>query len=151
MTPTAITLRPITSANLWEICRLKVADEQAGFVASNAGSIAQAYVEPSFRPLAVYAGEEPVGFTMYGREESTGRWWLVRLMIDHLYQGQGYGRSAMNALLPLMIEQAGMDEIYTSYMPGNDNAAALYRSLGFVDTGVMDDDEHVMRLNVHST
>ncbi|HUG13528.1 MAG TPA: GNAT family N-acetyltransferase [Thermomicrobiales bacterium] len=148
MTAPAITLRAITPDNLWDVCRLRVTDEQSEFVESNAGSIAQAYVEPSFRPYAIYADDEPVGFTMYGKEESTGRWWVVRLMVDQRYQRKGYGRSAMEALLPMMIEQVGMDEIVTSYVPGNGVAASLYRSLGFVDSGEMDEDEHLMRLSI---
>ena len=145
-----VTLRAITPDNLWDICRLRVADDQKEFVASNAGSIAQAYVEPSFRPFAIYAGDEPVGFTMYGREESTGRWWLVRLMVDQRYQARGHGRAALQLLLPMMIDEVGMDEIFTSYMPGNEVAAALYRSIGFVDTGEMDEGEHLMRLDIRT-
>ena len=148
MTDLTISLRPITRDNIAAVCRLRVAEDQEEFVARNVSSIAEAYVEPTFRPLAVYAGDELVGFTMYGQDESNGRWWVIRLMIDRPRQGRGYGRQAMEALIPLMIEREGMGEIFTSYVPGNEAAAHLYRSLGFVDTGEMDEGEHLMRLDV---
>ena len=62
----AVTLRPITRDNLWAVLRLRLHPGQEDFVADNAVSIANAYVEPTFVPLAVYAGEEPVGFAMDG-------------------------------------------------------------------------------------
>lgn len=46
----------------------KVTPEQEDFVAPNLYSIAEAYVEPSWTPLAIYAGEELVGFSMFGRD-----------------------------------------------------------------------------------
>ncbi len=143
-----ISLRPITRDNIAEVCRLRVAEDQEEFVSRNVSSIAEAYVEPTFRPLALYAGDDLVGFTMYGQDESTGRWWVIRLMIDRPQQGKGFGRQAMEALIPLMIEREGMDQIFTSYVPGNEGAAHLYRSLGFIDTGEMDEGEHLMRLDV---
>lgn len=148
MTAPRITLRPVTRDNFDAVICLRVADDQTRFVASNVYSLAEAYVESQFYPFAIDAADEPVGFTMYGFEEPTGRWWIVRLMIAHAHQGKGYGRRAMELLIPLMVERHGMDSIITSYDPGNDVAASLYRGLGFVDTGEMDDGEHVMRLNV---
>jgi diamine N-acetyltransferase len=148
MTAPAITLRAVTRDNFDAVIGLRVADDQTHFVASNEYSLAEAYVESQFYPFAIYAGDEPVGFTMYGFEEPTGRWWIVRLMIAHAQQGKGFGRRAMELLIPLMTERHRMDSIVTAYEPGNDVAASLYRSLGFVDTGEMDDDEHLMRLNV---
>lgn len=143
-----ITLRPITRGNIWAVCDLRVGDDQKDFVATNEDSILTAYVEPSFRPFGVYAGDELVGFTMYGYEDPPGRWWVVRLMIDQRFQGRGYGRTAMELLLPMMVERECMTEIVTSFVPGNKVAARLYESLGFVDTGEIEDGEPLLRLDV---
>jgi len=148
MTAPAITLRAVTPDNFDAVIGLRVADEQSNFVAPNLYSLAETYVEPTYRPFAIYVGDDPVGFTMYGRDERTGEWWIMRLMIAHAHQAQGYGRVAMEALIALMIAEHGMSEIVTSFEPENDVAAKLYRRLGFVDTGEIVDDELVMRLDV---
>lgn len=147
--PQQIILRPITRENLEECCHLRVAPEQVEFVESNVGSIAEAYVTPEFHPLAIYDGEQMVGFTMYG-EEPIGRWWVIRLMVDPRFQGRGYGRAAMLALFDLMRERHGCDEITTSVVPGNSIAEGLYESLGFRATGEIDEDEIVMLLDLNA-
>jgi diamine N-acetyltransferase len=139
-----ISLREITRDNIYEVLRLRVTDDQRVFVADNAVSLAETWVEPSFRPLAIYAGEELVGFTMYGLEEATGRWWIIRLMIVPEHQGRGYGRAAMNVLTQVMMEREAASEVVTSCDPANVVARHLYSSLGFHETGEIDDGEVVM-------
>jgi diamine N-acetyltransferase len=117
-------------------------------VAPNIDSIANAYVEPTFVPLAVYAGDDLVGFAMYGQHPDTGAWWVIRLMIALEYQGRGYGRAAMETMIDLMAERTGCEEIVTSFVPGNTIAAALYASLGFQPTGEEEDGEPLLRLRL---
>ena len=148
---TGVSLRAITRENYRAVIRLKVGAEQETFVADNVFSLAETWVEPSFQPLAIYHLDEPVGFTMYGLEESTGRWWVIRLMVDERYQARGYGRAAMQLLLQLMVVRHAMKQIVTSYEPGNDGAAALYRTLGFRDTGEIDEGEYLMVLDLPAT
>jgi diamine N-acetyltransferase len=150
MPTTTVTLRPITPDNVWAVCSLAVDDTQLDFVAPNIDSlIASAYIHtPRCYPFAIYAGNDLVGFAMYSYEETPGRWWVHRLMIDRRFQGRGYGRAAMNVLIPLMVEREGMTHIVTSYVPQNRIAARLYESLGFRDTGEMDDGEVLMMLDV---
>ncbi len=142
----AVTLRPITRENLGAVLRLRKHPDQEGFVPDNAASLALAYVEPTFAPLAVYAGEEPVGFAMYGQHPDTGAWWVIRLMIDREQQGQGYGRAAMEAVIEMMAERVGCEEIVTSFVPSNAVAAGLYAGLGFRPTGEIEDGEPLVRL-----
>jgi diamine N-acetyltransferase len=127
---------------------LKVHPEQEHFVAPNIDSITNAYVEPTFVPMAVYAGEDLVGFAMYGKHPDTGAWWVIRLMIAQEHQGKGYGRAAMETLLDLMVERTGCAEITTSFVPDNTVAAALYESLGFVPTGEEEDGEPLLLLRL---
>lgn len=60
-----VTLRPLTEENWIECIRLNVTDEQKGYVADNLFSIAETRFEPDWVPLAIYADEVMVGFTMY--------------------------------------------------------------------------------------
>ncbi len=144
----AVTLRPITRDNLWAVLRLRLHPGQEDFVADNAVLIANAYVEPTFVPLAVYAGEEPVGFAMDGQHPDTGAWWVIRLMIDREHQGKGCGRAAMEAVIEMMAHRVGCDEIVTSFVPSNPAAAGLYASLGFRPTGEIEDGESLVCLRL---
>src|SRR5918998_3001120 len=143
-----VTLRPITRDNLWAVVDLKLHPSQEKFVEENVASIANAYVEPTFVPLAVYAGDALVGFAMYGPHPATGAWWVLRLMIDREHQGRGYGRGAMEAVLAMMAERVGCAEVVTSCVPANAVAAGLYASLGFRPTGEVEDGEPPVRLRV---
>ena len=143
-----VTLRPITQENLWAVVDLKPHPGQEAFVEDNVASIANAYVEPTFVPLGVYAGEALVGFAMYGRHPVTGAWWVIRLMIDREHQGKGYGRAAMEAVIEMMAERVGCEEIVTSFVPANAVAAGLYASLGFRPTGEIEDGEPLVRLRL---
>ena len=145
-----VTLRPITRDNLWAVVDLKLHPGQEVFVEDNVASIANAYVEPTFVPLGVYAGDALVGFAMYGQHPppDTGAWWVIRLMIDREQQGKGYGRAVMEAVIAMMAERVGCEEIVTSFNPENAVAAALYASLGFLPTGEIEDGEPLVRLRL---
>ena len=143
-----VTLRPITGDNLWAVVDLKLHPGQEKFVEENVASIANAYVEPTFVPFAVYAGDALVGFAMYGQHPHTGAWWVIRLMIDREHQGKGYGRAAMEALIAMMAERVGCEEIVTSFVLANTVAAELYASLGFRPTGEIEDGEPLVRLRL---
>jgi diamine N-acetyltransferase len=144
----AITLRAITRDNLSQCLRLSTTEEQKNFVAPNVRSIAEAYVEPTFVPLAIYADDMLVGFVMYGRDPQTGFDWVIRLMIDAQHQGQGYGRAAMHEVLVRIRQQPECKEIRISYEPENTIAEQLYRSMGFEPTGEIEEGEVVARLAV---
>ncbi len=144
----AVTLRDITADN-WRACvRLSVAPEQEHFVASNAYSLAQSKYEPELIPLGIYDDETMVGFIMYRPMDfGVGKVWAVyRLMVAHEHQGKGYGRAGMNLLLNRLKTVPDYAGVLISFVPDNDAARQLYASLGFLDTGEMDDGEIVYRL-----
>lgn len=143
-----ISLQPITHENLRDVLRLEVAPEQQGFVATNGVSIAQCYLEREWVPLAVHLDQTPIGFILHTREADTGIDWIIRFMIAAPYQGQGYGRQALQLMITQIATQPAAREIRLSYVPGNQHAVALYHSLGFVETGEIEDDEVIMALPV---
>jgi diamine N-acetyltransferase len=143
-----VTLQNITRDN-WRACiKLTTTEAQTHFVATNVVSIAQAYVEPSFVPLAIYNDDTMIGFAMIGRDEETGADWIIRFMIDQTMQRKGYGRAAMQALLARLTQQPDCREIRISYEPDNSVAERLYQSLGFHPTGEVEHGEVIARLAV---
>lgn len=143
-----ISLQPITRDNWRQVSRLHLADDQQSFVAPNLYSIAQSKFEPTWEPLALYAGADLVGFAMWGTDADDGRYWIIRLMVDSAHQGRGYGRAAMVALLDRITADPACREIYISYAPENQVAERLYLNLGFEETGEMDHGEKVLRYPV---
>jgi diamine N-acetyltransferase len=130
-----VSLREITPENFKQCVNLKVAEGQEKFVASNVMSIAQSKVYPTHLPFAVYAGEEIVGFVLYGFDEEEKRFYLGRLMIDEKHQGKGYGRAATLEVIERLKQIEDCTEIYLSFVPENKNAEKLYESIGFARTG----------------
>lgn len=144
----SISLRPVTRQEFGPLVRLKVTPEQEAFVASNLYSLAEAYVEPTWTPLAIVAGDEVVGFAMIGQDPETDRWWIIRFMIGAEHQGRGHGKAALRALVDLLAERHGCREIYLGYVPGNAIAERLYANAGFRPTGEVEDGEIVARLTL---
>jgi diamine N-acetyltransferase len=143
-----VELREVTRDNWLACVRLKVAESQTRWVASNAVSLAQSKYEPECVPLAAYDGETMVGFAMY-RPEDYGLskvWFIDRLMVGQDVQRKGYGRAIMTALLERLRAQPGFAAIMISFVPDNEAARRLYSSLGFEDTGVIEEGEIVFRL-----
>ncbi|MBI1277372.1 MAG: GNAT family N-acetyltransferase [Anaerolineaceae bacterium] len=145
-----ITLCEITRDNWKECARMRVEPDQVRFVASNPFSLAQSKYEPECVPLAVYDDEQMVGFVMY-RTEDYGLakvWFIDRVMIGEGHQKKGYGRAAMTLLLERLRSQKGYNAILISFVPENSVAQKLYSSLGFKDTGEIEDGELVYRIGL---
>ena len=73
-----IELSEITRANLRQCIALTVADDQRDFVASNLCSLAEAEADGVSIPMAAYADEVMVGFTMY----RVGAYWFSEGQTD---------------------------------------------------------------------
>lgn len=140
-----ITLHPITAENWVECIRLKPTAEQMSrhYVADNTLSLAQAYAEAWWRPLAVYAGTTMVGFVMYGRWPQgvqpelwgdtfkPGIDYIARMMIDERYQGRGYATAALAEVIAKIKAQGECRAIELDYDRDNVAAARLYTGYGF--------------------
>ena len=155
-----VSLRPIDSSNYRECIQLSVAPDQQGFVASNLQSLAEAYVwREAAEPYAVYSDDEMVGFgLLFPLADDTADaavpvpgtergFILVRLMIDNRFQGRGYGRAALDAIVEL-VRDRGLPTIRLSVVPENVQALDFYRRNGFTETGEIDGGEIVMERQV---
>ena len=143
----AVTLQEVTRDTVRRICSLKVADHQRQFVAPNSVSIAQAYFDREvawFRAICV--GDTPVGFVMVYDDPNKPEYFIWRFMIDERYQGFGFGRKAMELVLEYVRGRPNANEVRLSYHLADGGPDGFYKKMGFVDTGEMWDDEHVMVL-----
>lgn len=144
-----IKLKPIDEQSRVAVLELSVRGDQP-FIANNAKSLMQAEECPKVaRPFAIYAGDKPVGFTMFAfdeeEEDPEGRYWLWRFMIDQKSQGKGYGKAALAEIIRYFRGQ-NADRIMLSTKPENKVGLNLYHRFGFTETGEMNDNEIVLRL-----
>ncbi|NUT52502.1 MAG: GNAT family N-acetyltransferase [Saccharothrix sp.] len=137
-------LEPVTEDNYRAVVDLEVHEEQRAFVATNLKSIADAWIyRPRMQPLALFSGEDLVGFTLLERDRPTALH-IVRFMIDRRVQGRGLGRKGLAAIADVARAE-GRTELVLSVVPGNAVARGLYAAFGFADTGEVDGGELVMR------
>ena len=140
-----VTLREITRDNLLDIIRLEVREDQRGFVASNAVSLAQALVHTEAWYRGIYAGDMPVGFVMlelYPDEADYGIW---RFMIAAEHQGKGYGAEAVERVVDHVRTLPGAKDVFLSHVDAAGSPGPFYEACGFRYTGEMNDAERVMR------
>ena len=157
-------LDKINGKNVWEFMKLKVSDEQSGFVAGNDTSIIEAYTVITANghafPFGIYEGDTPVGFLMIGfdvddywedaPEIARNNYNLWRLMIDKAHQGRGFGREAVRLALEFVrsFPCGAAKYCWLSYEPENERARRLYRSFGFSETGEKDGEELIAVLEL---
>ena len=158
-----ISLRKITTENGGDVISLSVGDYQRHFVASNAASLALAYILTNnggvAHPFAVYHDEQPVGFVMLGYgtlgysdepKISRGNYCIWRFMIDQRWQNHGYGREALEQVLAYVrtCPMGPAQYCWLSYEPDNSIAKRLYESFGFHENGETCDGENVAVLRL---
>ena len=145
-----VELKKITKDNFEACLNLKVADNQARFVASNIYSLAQAWVyQNTAFPFAIYADNILVGFIMMGYYEVKNNYTIWRFMIDEKYQNKGYGKKSLRLAINYLVENFKVNEVLLSVEPNNHIAKNLYTSLGFNETGELEGSEIEMKLVIN--
>lgn len=142
---------PVTKENLSAILSLKVAKNQEGFVESIQECLEEAKDYSGWHPVGIKIDHQWVGFSMYCFwKEGDGRVWLDRFLIDHRYQGKGYGRICIPLLIQKLVEEYQCQKIYLSVIKGNRAAEHLYEEFGFRYNGEKDvHGENVMVLELN--
>ncbi|MDR2976780.1 MAG: GNAT family N-acetyltransferase [Streptococcaceae bacterium] len=143
-------LRKIDAENYWECLNLKVAEQQSTFVAPNSVSLAEAWVfSEEARPFAIYSDDgQMIGFVMLACYPEKPEFVIWRFMIDQRFQGQGYGKSALQNTVDWLVQEYQPEKIYLSVEPENVGATGLYEKFGFEKTGEIEDGEAVMVLDL---
>lgn len=141
-----VELKAITKDNFEDVISLKVSEHQQAFVSSTAHSLAQAYVyrDTAF-PFAIYADDTLVGFIMLGFYEEKKQYTLWKFLIDNKYQNHGYGKEALKMGIEYLITTFGAKEIYVGVSSENDIAKQLYSSVGFKQTGLIENNTEEMK------
>jgi diamine N-acetyltransferase len=148
-TPT-ITLQPVTRANWRQTLTLTVDAQQQRFVAATsppaAVALAKAYIRPQglpVMPYAICADEVMVGyFNLVCDPATTDDYWLYHFFIDQRYQGRGYGRAALRAILALLRHDfPRCRSVSLMVHPDNTVAQRLYTGAGFRATGAVNEAE----------
>ena len=157
-------LKKINRNNIGEILKLEVFDNQKSFVATNNISIIEAYIALTENnhvfTFGIYKDDIPIGFLMIGFDVNSddegapriakGNYNIWRLMIDKKFQGQGFGKEAMDLALEFIntFPCGTAKNCWLSYESDNDVARQLYKSIGFVETDEKDGEEIVAILEL---
>lgn len=133
----------VNESNREAILKIRMSDEQKGFIETPADCLKDAEEWPEFRPVGLYDEDRLVGFAMYGALlDSDGgcNVWMDRLLIDEPFQRQGYGRLFTKLLIERMMTEYGKQPIYLSVFDENSGAIQLYEELGFAFIDEYDSD-----------
>ncbi|WP_078547909.1 GNAT family N-acetyltransferase [Litchfieldia alkalitelluris] len=129
-----LSLQEVNLSNFRQCVRLKVSENQMNFIASNLFTIAESKVDHALTPYAIVNGEHVVGFCcieIIPTNDLEDRYWVPRLMIGEQFQGNGYGKQAMNLIINMLSSYQDCVEIRLSYVPENKVARAFYENIGF--------------------
>lgn len=138
-------LEDVGPSNWRAVCDVEPRPEQARFVTSTARYLCLCHYGDDWNPVAIVHDDQVVGFAMWAVDTDDSRW-IGGLVVDAAWQGRGIGEAAVRLLVEMLTAQAGATNIALSYEPDNHRARALYRRLGFVETGEVEDDEVIARL-----
>lgn len=133
----------------WRIFNaLNVKKDQEQWVASNVTILARAYVYREYNSIvyAIYDSNTPIGLLMQRDYFKSGKTYCVldQFMIAEQFQGNGYGKKAMEQWISLVKQDRKYDSIMLCYKEEDIIACNLYEGLGFQHTGEVEEDEITM-------
>lgn len=148
-----LNIRPVTEDNWRAIVELKPLTDQKKYITSNAESLLESFYETRYNwsVFGLFKEEYPIGFTMIGAFNAEKEYiWLDRFMIDGQFQGKGYGKKFLQLIVDYIQLKWQVKDIVLSIVKENNQAKKLYETIGFIDTGRIDEEngELIMVLNV---
>ena len=135
-----LSIQPVTEALRSRAENLQVGPGQEHFIETVSECLEEADRISDWEPVVIFDGEAMIGFAMYGfmRCETRARVWFDRFLIDRHYQGRGYGRAAVQAMLERIQTEFPGQAIYLSAYDDNQVAIRLYQSFDFRFNGEKD-------------
>jgi diamine N-acetyltransferase len=73
--------------------------------------------------------------TLAADDDIVGPYFLWRLLIDYRFQGRGYGRATLDAIVEYLRGRPGADTLWVSAAPGEGSPQPIYLHYGFVKSG----------------
>jgi diamine N-acetyltransferase len=129
---TKIVLEALDANNWLKICDLSVNDDQkAFFPISNLYWISISRYEEKTELFAIKYDDEYIGLIGGGFDEDGITGYLNPIMIDHRYQGNGYGKQAVQLMIQYLRKNLNVTKINLGHRKENIGANHLYESLGF--------------------
>ncbi len=144
-------LRPITEENFMDAFHLRLSSGQEQFVSHPIRSLAQAYVyRNQCQPFGIYAAGKMVGYVMVIYDYDVPEYDVWHMMIDASEQGRGYGSEALDRIIAYIRTKpfGDSDRIALTCNKNNTSARKLYERKGFSATGVEDEDEIELAMDV---
>jgi diamine N-acetyltransferase len=142
-----IVLEPIVRSNFHELFRMELLPEQHTFVTPPRWTLARVYVRLfgdhfEHLPHLIRVGDEIVGYTTTACDpDSADNYWIDDIMIAAEHQGKGYGRAAVTEVIKMIVARYPKCRgVQLTCFRTNTKAAALYTSLGFEQTGGVDEE-----------
>jgi N-acetyltransferase len=152
-----IELVTITEDNVNSVLKLEAGANGLRMVATNGNSIAQATYNKNARQFGIQRkaqDDQPalmVGYLLLWdpslheqTKEPVDQLYVWRLMIDFRYQGKGYGTQVLREVQKIATSISGIKQVALSHQMLEHNPRPFYETLGFVSTGVIEDEEAQM-------
>ena len=131
------------NADNWLTCAKLTTKEDEGFVAPNTYSIAEAQFYPKAISRAFTVDGNMVGYAIFGEDEDDPNAWAIdRFMIAKEYRRNGYGFSALKAIVDQGRER-GFRKFITSTVTTNEPMQNLLRKAGFKTEHELRDNEYL--------
>ncbi len=146
-----INLRKITEENFVDAFNLKLGEGQEKYVSHPIRSLAQAYVyRDQCQPFGIYNDEKMVGYVMVIYDHDVPEYDIWHMMVDVSKQGEGYGKAAIEQVLNYIKTKpfGSSDRVTLTCNKDNSVALELYRKMGFLETGVEDEDELELSMRI---
>ena len=146
-----VELKAITEENFIDAFNLKLAPGQEAYVSHPIRSLAQAYVyRNQCQPFGIYAEGKMIGYAMVIYDYDIPEYDIWHMMIDESMQGRGYGSAALDRVIDYIKTKPFGDSDRVALTCNKDNPVArkLYEKKGFSASGVEDEDEIELALEV---
>ena len=148
-----ITLQKIDENNFLDAFHLKLGPGQERFVSHPIRSLAQAYVYyHQCTPFGICCGDRMVGYVMVIYDYDPAEYNIWHMMIDADHQGKGCGKAALEKCLDYIASKpfGASKRVVLTCNVENAPALALYKGLGFAETGNNDEEEIELALELES-
>jgi diamine N-acetyltransferase len=86
--------------------------------------------------------------TLAARDDTVGPYYLWRLLIDHRWQGRGYGRATIDAVADYVRAKPNGQVLLTSCKAGDGSPQPFYLHYGFTKTRTVMWDEDLLSLDL---
>ena len=133
----------INEDNWTDAVKLRVREEQRGYLDSALGILARGYVYRGSRARVLGVDEDGtlIGLALVkDLDEEPACYDLQQFMIDARHQGRGCGTEALRLLVAVLERERKYDCVEVCVKKADRAALRVYEKLGFRDTGYVDED-----------